>query len=303
MKLRSLALLLVLLIAGGVAFSQTQPSGPPPNQSAAKAEPAPADELSPSTAKELQSRAEAFLRNLYAWGPEFEVTPGEVKPSPIPGLYEINVEVSLQGRSDSAAVYVTKDGHYMVRGEISDMTVDPYAEAKQKLALDGAPSKGPLDAAVVIVEFGDFQCPSCRALEMVLRKVLPDYPLVRFVFKDFPLEQIHPWAMTAALVGQCSYQQSPDAFWKFHDLIYDSQDQVMPDTAYDKLLQLGAEAGANPEALRACVADPKTTESVRQSIAEGRSVGVEGTPTTFVNGRPVIGPNEQLLRQFIHFSR
>jgi protein-disulfide isomerase len=249
----------------------------------------------------LQKRAEDFLRNLYAWGPEFQVKAGAVKPSPVPDLYEISVEVSLQGQSDSAVVYVTKDGRYMVRGEIADMNADPFADIKQKLVLAGSPSKGPADAPVVIVEFGDFQCPSCRQLDMLLRQLLPEYPQVRLVFKDFPLEQIHPWAMTAALVGRCAYQQSSDAFWKVHDSIYDNQESITPENAYDKLLQLGTDAGLNPATLRTCLADPHTTESVRQSIAEGKSVQVDSTPTSFVNGRPVVGPNEPILRQYITF--
>src|SRR5262249_30688501 len=158
-----------------------------------------------STSVMLQKRAETFLRNYYAWGPAFEVKAGEVKPSQLADLYEINVEVTLQGQSDSATVYVTKDGRYLFRGEISDMNADPFAEAKSKLVLDGAPSMGPPNASVTIVEFGDFECPSCRQLDSILRKMLPEYPKVRFVFKDFPLESIHPWAMTAALVGRCAY--------------------------------------------------------------------------------------------------
>jgi protein-disulfide isomerase len=250
----------------------------------------------------LQKRAEDFLRKLYAWGPEFQVKAGEVKPSAVPDLYEINVEVTLHGESDSAAVYVTKDGRYMVRGEIADMNGDPFAETKQKLVLDGSPSKGPADAAVVIVEFGDFQCPVCRQLDVILRELLPEYPQVRFVFKDFPLEQIHPWAMTAALVGRCSYEQSADAFWKVHDLIYDNQERITPETAYDKLLQLATDAGLDGSALRTCMADPKTTAAVHRTMAEGSSLAVNGTPTTFVNGRAVSGPNEALLRQYIQFT-
>lgn len=286
MRVRVLALFLIVLSAAVVAPAQ-----------------APAEELSPATAAMLQKRAEDFLRNLYAWGPAFQVNAGDVKPSVIPDLYEIEVEVSLQGQSDTASVYVTKDGRYMVRGEIADMNADPFAEIRQKLVLDDSPSKGPEDAPIVIVEFGDFQCPSCRQLDTILRKLLPEYPQVRFVFKDFPLQQIHPWAMTAAIVGRCAYQQSTDTFWKLHDLIYDNQEQITPDTAYDKLVQLGADAGLDPTALRACVADPQTAESVRKTISEGMSIGVDSTPTSFVNGRAVVGPNEPLLRQFLKFAQ
>jgi protein-disulfide isomerase len=108
--------------------------------------------------------------------------------------------------------------------------------------------------------------------------------------------------MTAALVGRCAYQQSADAFWKVHDLIYDNQDQIRPETAYDKLLELATDAGLNASAVRTCVADPKTTDAVRKTMAEGTNLAVDGTPTTFVNGRAVAGPNQALLRQYIQFT-
>ena len=259
-------------------------------------------ELTPAAATMLQQRAQDYLRNLYAWGPDFQVKAGPVKQSEVADLYEITIEVSIQGESESAVVHVTKDGRYMVRGEISDMNVDPFAAVRQNLILEGSPSKGPADAPVVIVEFADFQCPSCRQLHLILRQLLPGYPQTRLVFKDFPLEQIHPWAMTAAITGRCAFQQSPEAFWKLHDLIYDNQDRITPENAYDKLLELATDAGANPVRLRVCIADPQTTQLVRDSIAEGRNLKVNSTPTIFVNGRIVIGPNEALLKQYAAFS-
>jgi protein-disulfide isomerase len=301
MKARALALFLIALCAAIPAAAQTPPpAGTPPAQAPLSAPPAAL--LPAAMASTLQQRAEDFLRKLYAWGPEFQVNAAAPKPSAVPDLYEIMVEVSLQGQSDSAAVYVTGDGRYMVRGEIADMNADPFAAITQKLILDGSPSKGPADAPVVIVEFGDFQCPSCRQLDVILRELLPEYPQVRLVFKDFPLEQIHPWAMTAALVGRCAYQQSSDAFWKVHDLIYDNQERITPETAYEKLLQLGVDAGLDPAALRACVANPQTAESVRKSIAEGQSLDVNSTPTSFINGRALVGPNKELLRQYLRFT-
>lgn len=297
MKSRTFLLLLLSLCATLGTLAQTAAR----TGSQAPATPAPTAPLSPASADMLQQRAQDFLRKLYAWGADFQMKAGIPKPTAIPNLYEINVDVSIQGQSETAVVYVTKDGRYMVRGEISDMNADPFAAVRQKLILDGSPSKGPANASVVMVEFGDFQCPSCRQLDLILRDLLPNYPQVRLVFKDFPLEQIHPWAMTAALVGRCAFQQSSDAFWKVHDLIYDNQDQITPENAYDKLLQLGSEAGLDPTSLRGCVSDPQTTQSVRKTIAEGASLAVDGTPTTFVDGRTVVGPNEALLRRYLAF--
>jgi protein-disulfide isomerase len=212
------------------------------------------------------------------------------------------VEVSAQGGSDTAIVYVTKDGHYMLRGDLQDLNGDPLGDTIRKLNLQGAASKGPADAKVVLVEFGDLECPSCRQLDYVLRAVLPKYPQVRLVFKDFPLETIHPWAMSAAITGRCALQQSSDAFWKYHDSVYDNQDLISPENAYDKLLGFAVQAGAAEDKLKSCIADPKTQELVRQSMAEGHALDVTSTPTTFVDGRRMVGPDQTLLEQYIQFD-
>ena len=189
----------------------------------------------PAASGAIEKRVEDFLRKWYAWGPDFQLKIGPVKPSPAGDLYEVSVQVTAQGGSDTAIVYVTKDGHYMLRGDLQDLNGDPLGDTMRKLNLQGAASKGPADAKIVLVEFGDLECPSCRQLDYVLRSVLPKYPQVRLVFKDFPLETIHPWAMSAAITGRCALQQSSDAFWKYHDSVYDNQDLISPENAYNKL--------------------------------------------------------------------
>ena len=256
----------------------------------------------PAASGSIEKRVEDFLRKWYAWGSDFQLKIGPVKPSPAGDLYEVAVEVTAQGGSDTAIVYVTKDGHYMLRGDLQDLNGDPLGDTMRKLNLQGAASKGPADAKIVLVEFGDLECPSCRQLDYVLRAVLPKYPQVRLVFKDFPLETIHPWAMTAAITGRCALQQSSDAFWKYHDSVYDNQDLISPENAYNKLLEFAVQAGASEDKLKACIADPKTQELVRQSEAEGHALDVTSTPTTFVDGRRLVGPDQNLLEQYIQFD-
>jgi protein-disulfide isomerase len=107
--------------------------------------------------------------------------------------------------------------------------------------------------------------------------------------------------MTAALTGRCAFQHSSTAFWKLHDAIYDAQESITPENAYAQLTRLAIDAGVPSTALQACLADPKTAEGVRKSLDEGRSLGVSSTPTSFVNGRRIIGPNAALLHQYISF--
>ena len=103
-------------------------------------------------AKRLGTHVEEFLRNYYAWGPEFDVKAGAEKPSPIPNLIEMPVTVSMGGASDTATVYVSKDGKFIFRGDVTIMTVDPFAETRAQLHPEGWPSEGTADAKVVLVE-------------------------------------------------------------------------------------------------------------------------------------------------------
>jgi protein-disulfide isomerase len=251
----------------------------------------------------VESRVEQYLRNLYAWGPDYEVKVGPSKPSPIPDLLEVPVTVGLEGHSDTATVYVSKTGTFLLRGELTDMSVDPFAEIRSKLHVGTSPTLGPADAKITLFEFADFECPSCRQLDMILREFLPQHPEVRLVFKHYPLTDIHPWAMTAAIATQCAFQQSPSAFWKMHDAIFDSQDVISPSNVWDKMLDLASQAGLNPEAYKACMTNPATTSEVQATIEEGHSVTITATPTIFVNNRRVIGPDKPTIQRYVSFER
>ncbi len=250
----------------------------------------------------VESRVEKYLRNLYAWGPEFDIKVGPTKPSQLPELLEVPVTVSMGGQSDTAVVYVSKTGNFLIRGELTDMSVDPFADIRSKLHVGTSPSMGPENAKVTLIEFADFECPSCRQLDLVLRELLPQHPEVRLVFKHYPLTDIHPWAMTAAIASQCAYQQSPAAFWKMHDAIFDAQDVISPSNVWDKMLDLATQQGLNPEAYKACVVSPETAAQVKATMEEGHAVTVSATPTTFINGRRVVGPDKSLIQQYIAFA-
>jgi protein-disulfide isomerase len=249
----------------------------------------------------VESRVEKYLRNLYAWGPEFDIKVGPTKPSLLPELLEVPVTVSMGGQSDTAVVYVSKTGNFLIRGELTDMSVDPFADIRAKLHVGTSPSLGPENAKVTLIEFADFECPSCRQLDLVLRDLLPQHPEVRLVFKHYPLTDIHPWAMTAAIASQCAYQQSPAAFWKMHDAIFDAQDVISPSNVWDKMLDLATQQGLNQEAYKACMINPETAAQVKATIEEGHAVTVSATPTTFINDRRVVGPDKSLIQQHIGF--
>ncbi|MFZ0211165.1 MAG: thioredoxin domain-containing protein [Candidatus Acidiferrales bacterium] len=250
----------------------------------------------------LMKKVESYLRVLFAWGPDYQVKLGPAAASKIPDLLEIPVQVVNQGHTENGTVYVTKDAKFMFRGEIRDLALDPFADNRAKLHLSDSPSKGPADAKVTVVEFSDFECPHCRELHNIINAVEPEFPQVRFVFKNFPLVEIHPWAMTAALAARCAYQSSPDAFWKLHNAIFDNQDSITADNVWDNLSAFSTAAGVAPDSLHACMIAPDTKARVDADIAEGKSLSVESTPTLFINGRPVIGGDQQAIEQIIRFE-
>jgi len=257
---------------------------------------------SPANQAQLEKSTEAFVRQLFAWGPDIKVSLGPFEPSPAADYYTVPVEISLNGQTEKGEVYVSKDGKTLLRGEIYDMSTDPFAANRTKIHVDGSPSKGPTDARVTLVEFADFECPHCRELWEALAAVEQKYPQVRVVYKDFPLTQIHPWANTAALAGRCAFQQSPEAFWKMHDAIFEKQDVISPENVWDKLVEFATAAGLNADTFKTCLSAADTQKAIDRSHAEGVALGVNSTPTLYINGRPLVGGDLSTLSQYIDFE-
>jgi protein-disulfide isomerase len=250
----------------------------------------------------IQKAVEAYLRNLYAFGADTAVKVAVPKDIGIEGLQEVDIEVKVGESQQTGKVYVTKDGKYMFRGELSELSKDPLAENRAQLQIKDSPAIGPANSPVTVVEFSDFECPVCRSLHDAVRQLLPNYPQVRLVFKDFPLEQLHPWARTAALAGRCAYQQDPKAFWKMYDLIYDGQDVISAENAWGKMTDFARQSGIDADLFKACMASPEAGAAVDASRANGVQLEVGSTPTIFVNGRRIIGADPRILEQYIKYE-
>jgi protein-disulfide isomerase len=170
-----------------------------------------------------------------------------------------------------------------------------------KLNVEHQPSFGPADAPVTIVEFGDFECPSCRAEAPLLRELIPEFfpNKVRIVFKDYPLESIHPWARAASIAGRCVFRQDPRAFWKFYDWDYQNQDDITVENLKPKVLGWAAGNGISSAQLESCMDGKATDAEVTQNVSEGKAAGVRGTPTLFVNGLKSASSQIPALQQMI----
>jgi protein-disulfide isomerase len=290
MRLCAIVVLSALICANSRALAQSAGSASSAGKSAA---------ASPTA---LQKNVEAYLRHLYAFGPEVQLTVSAPRESEVPGLLEMTIDLEDGEHSQTAKFYASKDGKYLVRGEVSDLSKDPLAEARAHIQMKDAPALGDPKAPVTLVEFSDFQCPVCRSLHDVLRGMLPNYPQVRVVFKDFPIESLHPWARTAALAGRCAYEQDPKAFWKVYDVIYDQQEIISASNAWSKMTDFAAEASLNPDGFKACMASPEAAAAVDASRENGQQLEVSSTPTVFVNGRRLIGSDQRVLEQYIQYE-
>lgn len=250
-----------------------------------------------------QKNIEVYLRHLYAFGTDVPISVGPPKETSVEGLMETTIHVTIGENKETVKFYVSKDGKYLFRGEMSDMTKDPLAETRAQIQSKDAPALGDPKAVVTLVEYSDFECPVCRSLHDVLRGMLPNYAgKVRVVFKDFPLEQLHPWARTAAIAGRCAYQQDPAAFWKMYDLIYDNQEIISAGNAWTKMMDYASQSRLDTDAFKTCMASPEAGEAVNASRANGQLLDVNSTPTVFVNGRRMVGADAHLLEQYINYE-
>jgi protein-disulfide isomerase len=285
----SLFAFLALNLFGAEAYGQ-QSTAPAANPGTAAASP-------------MQTNIEAYLRHLYAFGPDVKVSVGVPKETGAEGILEVSIKVIIGENKEDAKFYVSKDGKFLFRGDMSDITKDPLAEARALMQLNGAPSVGDDKAPVTLVEYSDFECPVCKTLHDSLRALLPKYAgKIRVIFKDFPIEQIHPWARIAAIAGRCSYQQDPRAFWKMYDLIYDNQEIISAANAWTKTTDYAEQSGLNAETFKSCMASAEAGAAVDASRANGLQVEVNSTPTVFVNGRRMVGADSRLLEQYINYE-
>ena len=172
------------------------------------------------------------------------------------------------------------------------------AQIKGVVSVDDDPVLGSPDAKVTMIEFGDYQCPSCRAfwreIEPRIKKDYIDKGLVKLVFRDFPLTQIHPDAFMAATAVDCALDQNK--YWQYHDKVFleqdkQSEDQIVRLSAND-LTKWAKDVKMDPVAFRACLDSGKYKDEVSKDMADGNALGVPGTPMFFINGN-VIGGAQQ----------
>jgi protein-disulfide isomerase len=322
MRLRShliAGLLSVTFLVTIPAFSQANPpdapaaqSGAPPQSPSPSAAPAqlqpmpPPDPANFTAASPAKETVAAFLRASWGYDENRISQVQAIQPTQVQGISRVTVLVEEKGSQQtqpSVLSFLTlPDGkHLIANDEILPFGVRPFDNYREILERDAkGPSRGQANAPLQLVEFSDFQCPHCKEAQPTVEQLLKDYPQAHFVSQVFPLRNVHSEAEKAAENGVCVAKiGGNDAFFKYTDAVYANQAQLTPEGSAGALASAVKAAGVDQAKVTACVADPSTKAAVDASLKVGDEVGVNQTPTLFVNGRmlPLGGfPYDQLKK-------
>jgi protein-disulfide isomerase len=235
-----------------------------------------------------------------------------ILPTPAQGVARVLILVkSTTGapkdqQTAQLSFFTLPDGKFLVADSLLPFGSKPF-EAYREMLQSGAtgPSQGGASKALEIVEFSDFECPHCKDAQPIIAKLLADYPSAHFVYQDFPLTQVHTEAYKASSHGYCVAKAGGnDAFFKFADAVFANQAGLVPATSDATLKDAETKAGQDPVKIAACSTTPAAKEYVDGSLALGAKVGVNSTPTIYINGRglPVTGIPYEMLQKIIEFQ-
>src|SRR5712671_2194955 len=291
------AVVFLCLAAAMAAQTKPAPAKPAVNHEAASTP------TTPNTGMPSEEAVNAFMQQMVGYNPGVTWRVADIRPTIVPGLTEVTVVITDSQNSNTNKFYVTSDGKHAVTGDIIPFGPQPFEQDRVKLEKGvNGPAKGPAKAPVTIVEFSDLQCPHCKQVAPTIDKLLVEEPGAHFVFQNFPLPN-HNWAEKAADYVDCIGRASNDAVWKFIQKTFVQQESITEANADEKLKAIATESGANADQIAECAAKPDAKARIQASVALGKSVGVNGTPAIFVNGRMLGGgiPPE-VLKQIVDFQ-
>jgi protein-disulfide isomerase len=252
----------------------------------------------PSPPSDINRVVERQVRAHYSLPPDVKVILGPLRSSEFANYDALTVTFASPNKKQDFEFLLSRDHKMLVRMTKLDLTSDPFAAVMKKIDVSGRPTRGNKDAKVTVVNYDDFECPFCSRMHQTLFPGLfKEYgDRVLFIYKDYPLEEIHPWAVHAAVNANCLAAQNSDAYWDYADYLHATQHAISSEKGrdgqnaeLDKLATLQAQKhNLDVAKLQACV-KAQDEKTVRASMHEGETVGVDATPTMFVNGQKLDG--------------
>lgn len=250
----------------------------------------------------MNRRIEVLVRAQFNVPPDYSMTVGERRPSQISGYDSVTITFARGSKTVPFDFLLSKDGKTLARLDTFDLEKAPAFN----IDTAGRPVRGNPKAKVTVISFDDLECPYCSKMhEALFPATLEHYKdQIRFIYKDDPLVEIHPWAMHAAVDSNCLAAQSGEAYWSYVDYIHahgqdvsgTDRDLAKSAATLDRLArEQGTLAKLDSTKLDACLT--KQDESVvRSSAKEAEDLGIDGTPALFINGERINGalPTQQV---------
>ena len=252
-----------------------------------------AQNVSPELNKKILRQVQAQ----YDLPPDVKLDVGPRRPSDFPAYDLVTITLSNKGHEQKIDFLLSQDGKTLAKVTKIDLTKDIYTERMSKIDVNGRPVRGNPNAKVTIVNYDDLQCPFCSRMHTTLmQEILPEYgDRIKIVYKDFPLS-IHPWAQHSANDANCLAAVNGSAYWEYADYVHANQKAINAGQDLQKstaeldriALDMGKKHGADMTRLQACVKS-QPDRQLKASIAEGDSLGLNATPTMFINGQKLEG--------------
>ena len=250
----------------------------------------------------LNRRIEVMVRSQFSIPPEVTVTLGQRTSSQISGYDTLPITLANSSTKKVIDFLISTDNKKLARLETFDLAKNPVFN----IDIGGRPIRGNPDAKVTVINFDDLECPYCARMHSSLFPTTLDRykDKVRFVYKDDPLTELHPWAMHAAVDSNCLAAQSTPVYWNFVDYVHAHGQEVNGEdrnltksfAALDRIARDEATlAKLDSAKLNACLAKQDETQ-IRASAKEAEALGIDGTPAVFVDGERINGavPAEQV---------